>query len=99
VCSDESVDKEKFMGINFVVSDKGAVEDLFILASCDVILGSDSTFGGFASYWGNIPHIVFKQNKIDWVYYENKTQYFENKYCLSLATSPEKWGMLNANFL
>lgn len=99
ICSDGSVDRQTFRGINFVVSGKDAVEDLFILGSCDIILGSDSTYGGFSSYWANIPHIVFKRNKIDWDYYKDKTQYFENKYCLTLATSSERWKGIETELL
>lgn len=99
ICSDENVDQQNFPGINFAISGKNAVEDLFILASCDIILGSDSTYGGFASYWGNIPHIVLKRNKIDWDYYKDKTQYFENKYCLTLATSSERWRGIETELL
>ncbi len=97
ICSDESVDIQNFSGLNLAVSNKDAVEDLFILSRCDVIIGSDSTYGGFASYLGNIPHIVFKRNKIDWDYYKDKKQYFENKYCLNLATDPARWRELIDN--
>ena len=47
----------------------------------DVIIGSDSSFGAFAAYYGNIPHIVFNKKSMDWAYYRNNQKYFQNKYC------------------
>jgi len=66
--------------LNVVKSYFGPVEDLFLLAATDIIIGADSTFGAFASYYGNIPLIVFQRPRIDWDYYKDKQYYFENKY-------------------
>jgi len=79
LCSDGQIDGSFFSGLNTVFSIGGVVDDLFTLASTDVIIGSDSTFGAFASYYGNIPFIVFNDN-IDWGYYFDKKVFFENKY-------------------
>lgn len=81
LASDGPIDRGIFSGLEFGLSGGNAVEDLFALSGCDVILGSDSSFGGFAAYYGDIPHIVFKKEKMDWPYYEDKKGYFENKYC------------------
>ncbi|MCK5320475.1 alpha-1,2-fucosyltransferase [Candidatus Parcubacteria bacterium] len=80
ICSDENVELNHFTGINVIKNNGNAIEDLFLLSATDVIIGSDSTFGAFASYYGNIPFIVFQRNKIDWKYYINRKLYFENKY-------------------
>jgi len=54
-----------------------------LLAATDIIIGSDSTFGAFASYYGNLPFIVFEK-KIDWNYYKDKKYFFENKKCTTV---------------
>lgn len=80
VASDGAINQEVFDGLNIEISTHNAGEDLFILALCDVIIGSDSTFGNFASYYGDIPHIIMKNESIDWNYYADKNTYFINKY-------------------
>jgi hypothetical protein len=79
LCSDGQIDDSVFLGLNIAHSIGGVAEDLFVLACSDLIIGSDSTFGAFASYYGNIPFIVFGE-EIDWDYYKDKKEYFENKY-------------------
>ncbi len=83
ICSDEKINKMYFEGLNYTICNGNVVEDLFTLASCDTIIGSNSTFGAWASYYGNIPLIVFERDQIDWNYYKNKdlSKYFENKKC------------------
>jgi hypothetical protein len=81
ITSDGLIDEKIFEGLNFAVSKQNAVTDLFLLASTDTIIGSNSTFGAFASYYGNIPLIVMQNTPIDWEYYRDKTKYFENEYC------------------
>lgn len=80
LASDGHVDKKLFNGLNTEISNGSAGEDLFILALCDVVIGSDSSFGHFAAYYGNVPHIVMKGGPIDWNYYQSKNSYFINKY-------------------
>ena len=81
VTSDGPVDKKYFSGLNTVVSKGNAVTDLFLLASLDIIIGSNSTFGAFASYYGNIPFVVMQKGPMDWDYCQNRKVFFENKYC------------------
>ena len=57
-----------------------AIEDLYTLSLCDVIIGSNSSFGNFAAYYGNKPHIVLQKETMDWEYYKDRDAYFENKY-------------------
>lgn len=80
ITSDGRIDASLFNGLNIFISKENMVHDLFLLASTDIILGSNSTFGSFASYYGNIPHIVFQNEDMEWHYYKNKNTYFENKY-------------------
>ncbi len=80
ITSDESVDTLLFAGLNIFISKENAVHDLFLLSSTDIILGANSTFGAFASYYGNISFIVMQKEKMDWEYYSSKKTYFENKY-------------------
>lgn len=91
MCSDDDINKSIFSNLNIIKSTKSLIEDLFILSSCDIILGSDSTFGNIASYFGNISHVIFKKDKIDWDYYKDKKQYFNNKYCLSVCNDNSLW--------
>ncbi len=80
ITSDGPVDVSLFAGLNIFVSRENAVHDLFLLSSTDAILGSNSTFGAFASYYGNIPFVVMQKEKMDWEYYRDKTKFFENKF-------------------
>ncbi len=80
IASDGYVDKKLFEVFNIEISNGSAGEDMFTLSLCDVVIGSDSTFGYFSAYYGNIPHIVIKREPIDWDYYRGKESYFINKY-------------------
>lgn len=80
ITSDEKINAEIFTGLNISVASGSAAHDLFLLASTDTILGSNSTFGAFASYWGGVPFIVMQKEPMDWEYYREKKGYFENKY-------------------
>ncbi len=91
ICTNGDVDVEAFSGLDVRRTGLGSIEELFVLAACDLIIGSDSTFGSFASYYGNIPHIVFKNEAMDWAYYQDKKQYFQNKYCLTVCDDPTLW--------
>lgn len=79
ICSDGPINAEIFEGLHASFPDGNPVEDLFTLASADAIIGSNSTFGAFASYYGNIPFIVLTRDGMDWEYYRDKNKYFENK--------------------
>src|SRR3989339_724801 len=79
-CSDEKINMDKFPGLNIIKNNGNMIEDLFILAKTDIIIGSDSTFGAFASYYGDVPFVVFQKPKMDWEYYKDKKYYFENKH-------------------
>lgn len=80
ITSDGPINEDIFSGLNITVSKENATTDLFLLASTDTIIGSNSTFGAFAAYYANIPFIVMQKGSMDWEYYHNKTKFFENKY-------------------
>lgn len=80
ITSDGPVDTPLFEGLNISVSKENAVYDLFLLSSTDIIIGSNSTFGAFASYYGNTPSVVMQKGTVDWDYYLAHKAYFENKY-------------------
>jgi hypothetical protein len=80
ICSDEKVDLQYFSDLKVMQNNGTLIEDFLALASTDVILGSNSTYGALASWYGNIPHIIMLKEGIDWNYYTHKNGYFENKY-------------------
>ncbi len=84
ICSDGPIEMERFKGLNIFSGPGNMIEDLFTLASTDFLIGSDSTFGAFASYYGNIPMAVFERDGIDWEKYEGKDKYFENPKCTTV---------------
>ena len=79
ITSDEEIDEEKFEGLNISVANGSEIEDLLTLSKTDVIIGSKSTYGDFAAYYGNIPFVVFERGGVEWGYYTGKTEYFENR--------------------
>ncbi len=80
VTSDGPIDVNVFCDLNVYISKENAITDLFLLSATDLIIGSDSSFGAFAGWYGNIPHLVMENGPIDWTYYADKKEYFENKY-------------------
>jgi len=78
VCSDGRIEADCFQGLTIVTPLGSGVADLFTLARTDLIIGSDSTYGAFAAYYGNIPFIVFDRAGIDWSMYQDKKSFFEN---------------------
>jgi hypothetical protein len=82
VCSDEEIDQKKFTNVDFVFGPGDMIGDLFILSKTDFIIGTNSTFGALASYLGDIPFKVMKnERKYNWSFYLNKEAYFENRDC------------------
>jgi len=58
VCSDEPVPAGAFEGLDVHRGSGHELEDLFALASCDLIIGPPSTFSGWASFYGDVPLCV-----------------------------------------
>lgn len=66
ICSDEIVDLDAFGGLNIYRGHGGEVEDLHTLAESDLIIGSTSTYGAWAAYYGKVPFVRFSREKINW---------------------------------
>lgn len=79
IASDENFNEKEFEGLNIKISAGNEIEDLVALSLTDIVIGSKSTYGDFAAYYGNIPFVVFERGGIEWKYYNEKTEYFENK--------------------
>jgi hypothetical protein len=80
ITSDGAIDLSIFAGFETYHSQENAVTDLFLLSCTDTIIGSNSSFGNFAAWYGNVPHIVATKEQVDWEYYQGKSAYFPNKY-------------------
>lgn len=80
IVSDLPVPEETFAGYDHRVVYGNTETNLFLLARCSAIIGTNTTFSNVASWFGNIPHIVTTKEPVDWEYYRDKTVYFENEY-------------------
>lgn len=80
IISDRRVSEETFAGYEHRVAYGATETNLFLLAHCRAVIGTNTTFSNVAAWFGNVPHIVTTNEPIDWEYYRDKTVYFENKY-------------------
>lgn len=80
VVSDLPVPKEAFVGYEHRMVYGNTETNLFLLAQCSVIIGTNTTFSNVAAWFGNVSHIVTTNEPPDWEYYRDKKTYFENKY-------------------
>lgn len=80
ITSDEPIEEKIFEGLNIQINKGNIIEDFYLLSLCDTIIGSNSSFGNFAAYLGDKPHIVFQKETMDWGYYNGKNNYFMDKY-------------------
>lgn len=63
LCSDGPLNLVYFSGLRIQIGIGIMIEDLITLSMCDIIIGSNSTFGSFAAYFGNIPFFIFDRKK------------------------------------
>lgn len=63
VCSNEPIAADLFASINVRVGSGDPVEDMYLLAQCDFIMGPPSTFSSWASFWGKKP--LYQMKDID----------------------------------
>ena len=80
IVSDGATDENVWKEFTSKISKEDALTDLYALSRTDAIVGSNSSFGHYASWYGNIPHIVATVEEIDWSYYRGKHEYFANKH-------------------
>lgn len=55
VCSNETLDKNKFSKQSVTFGTNHMIEDMYSLARCDYLLGPFSTFNAWASFYGDVP--------------------------------------------
>ncbi|WP_080237120.1 O-fucosyltransferase family protein [Spirosoma rigui] len=55
LCSDEPLDAAYFSEQDLYLSKNEMIIDLYLLASCDYLIGPPSTFSGWSSFYGNVP--------------------------------------------
>lgn len=59
ICSDEPVNTAPFRELSVVVAENEAIVDMYALAGCDYLLGPNSSFSQWASFYGNVPiHVI-----------------------------------------
>ncbi len=61
ICSDETILESDFSSDCLISHDETPVVDLYTLEGCDYILGPESTFSGWASFYGEKPLVVMKK--------------------------------------
>lgn len=66
ICSDDKIDESCFEGLSFVKGPGSEITDLYALATTDLIIGSKSTYGTFAAYYGDKPFYTFSRENINW---------------------------------
>jgi hypothetical protein len=67
VCSDEPRSQEEFSGLTVGFGTNSSVGDLYALAKCDYLLGPQSTFSQWASFYGEKPlfHVRNSDDRLD----------------------------------
>lgn len=55
ICSNEAIDTSAFTQQDFQMGPGHLVEDMYIFAGCNFILGPPSTYTRWASFYGNVP--------------------------------------------
>lgn len=66
ICSDGPINDSDFNGLNIARGPGSEITDLYMLAETDLIIGSTSTYGTWAAYYGQIPFYHFSREPIDW---------------------------------
>ena len=84
ICSDDKIDRNIFEGLNFYLGLGGEIEDMFSLANTDLIIGSNSSYGGFSAYYGNVPIICFDRKDMDWESIRDKKEFVYYNSCTNL---------------
>jgi hypothetical protein len=64
ICSDEKINKNAFDDFNTYFSEEDPIVDLLLLSKCDYIIGPPSTFSLWASYYGKVPLLTIKNNRM-----------------------------------
>lgn len=59
LCSDDKINNSTFTGLPYISGLGSEIEDLYTLSQTDIIIGSNSSFGAWSAYFGDIPFIRF----------------------------------------
>lgn len=66
ITSDEPRSADEFPNLDVIIHQGNAIEDLYTLASCDIVVGvKESTFAEWASWYGGTPLYLLAE-KTDW---------------------------------
>lgn len=60
LCSDETPPSDVFSPLPVIVGQRNPMTDLYALASCKLMLGPPSSFGSWASFYGEVPRVVLQ---------------------------------------
>jgi hypothetical protein len=73
ICTNDSVNDEKFNGLDILTDKRHFITDMYSLAACDCIIGPPSTFSIWASFYGKVPltQIFSKEDIIQIGSYKN----------------------------
>ncbi|MEZ0608465.1 alpha-1,2-fucosyltransferase [Fibrella sp. WM1] len=62
LCSNEPIKQSSFSNWSTAISNKTFLGDLATLSQCDLLIGPPSTFSGWASFIGQVPHYHMHQS-------------------------------------
>lgn len=63
LCSDENIELDDFSTLSVAGTSKIIMEDMMVLSECDYIIGPPSTFSQWASFYGETPLGVIKNDQ------------------------------------
>jgi hypothetical protein len=75
--SDEPIDPTAFGELNTEIHRGSPLEDMYLLASCDYIIGPNSSFSQWASFWGAVPLHVLDWKAMD-RFHPNEAVHYPN---------------------
>jgi len=98
VCSDEKQAPDLFTGLHVAFGPGDPVGDMYALAHCDYIVGPNSTFSQWASFWGNVPlHVLDWRTALTYGRFEPiLCPLFERDF---FAFSPSKFGQYSRGLI
>ena len=65
ICSDEPLASVAFSKFNAHFGPNHLIEDMYLLARCDYLIGPPSTYTKWASYYGDVPRLEIADPNLD----------------------------------
>jgi hypothetical protein len=65
VFSNEALGPDGFPGLSVRLANGAPIEDLTAMAGCDLLIGPPSTFSGWASFYGEVPLLTLRHDRMD----------------------------------